>query len=57
MRHEQDLDMDTKGLNWSSKGVLVGLTWLQERLEALIGYLEYFKAGNSGQDWFLSWKL
>ena len=35
----------------------MGLTWIQERMGALMGYLLDFKAGNSGHIWFLSLKL
>ena len=57
MRHEQDLDRDTKALNWSYEGVLVGLTCSQGSLGALMGYLVEFKAGNSNHVWFCWWKL
>ena len=44
IRHEQDLARYTKGLIWSSGGILVGLTWFQDKLGALMGYLGDFMA-------------
>ena len=35
--------MDTEGLNWSYEGVLMGLTWFQERLGVQIDYFGVFK--------------
>ena len=35
----------------------MGLTWIQERLGALMGYLGDFKAGNSDHVWFLTLML
>ena len=50
IRHHQDIDRDTKGLHWSSEGVLRGLAWFK-----LISYLRNFKAENSS--YFLCLRL